>query len=103
MVDPISSAATGRIRSASGAPVADTSSERQQVDKVSKTASISRDQVQLGSSGTSAVVSDLVAKGPPFDFDTVERIKKAIENGTYPIDVDKITRHLFDSHDDIRL
>lgn len=39
--------------------------------------------------------------GPPFDPDTVKRIKAEIADGNYPIDVDKIADSLFESYTDM--
>ncbi len=59
----------------------------------------SADVVELGSTTAKA----LVDKGPPFNLETVSKIKKAIEDGNYPIDIDRITESLFQGHDDLLL
>ena len=35
---------------------------------------------------------------PPFDIEAVSRIKEAIAEGKYPIDMDRITESLFESY-----
>ncbi|MGS4946788.1 flagellar biosynthesis anti-sigma factor FlgM [Meridianimarinicoccus sp. RP-17] len=39
--------------------------------------------------------------GPPFDLDTVKRIKAEIADGNYPINVDRIADSLFESYHDM--
>lgn len=38
---------------------------------------------------------------PPFDIEAVSRIKEAIAEGKYPIDMDRITESLFESYRDL--
>lgn len=56
-------------------------------------ASPSGDSVAL-SAGATALPEEL-SGGPPIDLEIVSRIKEAISEGKYPIDLDKITESLF--------
>ena len=47
------------------------------------------------------VVAEL-AKQPPVNSEAVNRIKKAISQGKYPIDVDQITDALMDAYRDLK-
>jgi negative regulator of flagellin synthesis FlgM len=47
------------------------------------------------------VVAEL-AKQPPVNTEAVNRIKKAISQGKYPIDVDQITDALMDAYRDLK-
>ncbi len=46
------------------------------------------------SAGATALPEEL-AGGPPIDLEIVSKIKQAIEEGKYPIDLEKITESLF--------
>lgn len=41
--------------------------------------------------------------GPPFDLQTVKRIKEAIADGNYPINVEQISDALFENYRDMML
>ena len=43
-----------------------------------------------------------MAKEPPIDQATTTRIKNAIANGSYPIDLDKIADALFDAYKEMK-
>ena len=43
-----------------------------------------------------------MAKQPPIDKISTSRIKNAIANGTYPIDLDKIADALFDAYKEMK-
>ena len=43
-----------------------------------------------------------MAKEPPIDKQTTSRIKAAIANGDYPIDLDKLTDALFDAYKEMK-
>lgn len=53
------------------------------------------DQVMLSDSAALNMGQTLAAKNPPFDLETVSRIKQAIEEGRYPIDTKAISESLF--------
>jgi negative regulator of flagellin synthesis FlgM len=48
-----------------------------------------------------AQVKDMAEK-PPLDIEAVGRIKEAIANGTYPIDLDQISNKLFENYLEMR-
>ena len=48
-----------------------------------------------------AQVKDMAEK-PPVDIEAVGRIKEAIANGTYPIDLDQISDKLFENYLEMR-
>ena len=48
-----------------------------------------------------ARVKDM-AETPPLDIEAVGRIKKAISEGTYPIDLDKVLNKLFENYLEMR-
>lgn len=48
-----------------------------------------------------AQVKDMAEK-PPLDIEAVGRIKEAIANGTYPIDLERISSKLFESYLEVR-
>ena len=47
--------------------------------------------------GSKAVVADL-AKSPPIDIESVERIKLAIKRGEYPVNLDAVADELIRSY-----
>ena len=54
------------------------------------------DEVMLSDSAALSMGEKLAAKNPPFDLQTVSRIKEAIAEGRYPIDTKAITESLFE-------
>jgi negative regulator of flagellin synthesis FlgM len=58
------------------------------------------DQVTLSKAANTRLPASL-ASGPPFDMDTVQRIKQAITDGNYPINHDRIADNLFESYRDL--
>lgn len=59
------------------------------------TAAAPADQVTLSDSAALQMGETLAAKSPPFDLETVSRIKQAIAEGRYPIDTQAISESLF--------
>ena len=55
------------------------------------------DSVSL-SPGALALPAELKEAGPPMDLEIVRRIKEAIAEGKYPIDLEKITESLFQDY-----
>lgn len=55
---------------------------------------IAGDSVTL-SAAAQTVPAELKEAGPPMDLEIVKRIKDAIAEGKYPIDLEKITESLF--------
>lgn len=59
------------------------------------------DQVSLSSTESVQVAKELAQADPPFEIDTIKKIKTAIREGRYPIDLDKITESLFQGYQDM--
>lgn len=63
-------------------------------------------QQAAGSSDVSILSSKAqvreMAEKPPLDIEAVGRIKEAIANGTYPIDLDRISNKLFENYLEMR-
>ncbi len=59
--------------------------------------SINADKVEVGGN-TAAVAALELAKTPHVDSAAVNRIKQAISQGDYPVDVDRITDALMDAY-----
>lgn len=57
------------------------------------TPAVSGDTLTLSASATA--LPEGLGGGPPIDLESVKRIKEAIAEGKYPIDLDKITESLF--------
>ena len=55
------------------------------------------DTVEVGGSAAAVAALEL-AKTPHVDTETVSRIKQAISQGDYPVDVDRITDALMDAY-----
>jgi negative regulator of flagellin synthesis FlgM len=64
---------------------------------VNSTSSNNVDKVEVGGSAGSIAALEL-AKTPHVDSAAVDRIKQAISNGDYPVDVDRITDALMDAY-----
>ena len=59
------------------------------------------DSVELKSAEMSSVAKDL-ASAAPVNFEKVNRIKEAIENGKYPIDIDSVSEALMDAYREMK-
>lgn len=59
------------------------------------------DSVELKSAEMAAVARDM-ASVAPVDMDKVNRIKSAIKEGNYPIDIDKISDALMDAYREMK-
>ena len=53
------------------------------------------------SSTSSDVISSMKVMPPPIDIEAVERVKQAIANDSYPIDLDKISAKLVQAYEDL--
>jgi negative regulator of flagellin synthesis FlgM len=67
------------------------------INGTNSTNSNSIDKVEVGGSAGSIAALEL-AKSPHIDNQAVSRIKQAISNGDYPVDVDRITDALMDAY-----
>ena len=59
------------------------------------------DSVELKSADMAAVARDM-ASVAPVDMEKVNRIKSAIKEGNYPIDIDKISDALMDAYREMK-
>ena len=59
------------------------------------------DSVELKSAEMSSVAKGL-ASAAPVNFEKVNRIKEAIENGKYPIDIDSVSEALMDAYREMK-
>jgi negative regulator of flagellin synthesis FlgM len=64
-------------------------------------AAIENDSFELKSAEISSIAKDL-ASAAPVDFGKVNRIKDAIKNGTYPVDIDKVSEALMDAYRELK-
>lgn len=61
------------------------------------------DGVSLSEAASTQMGAQLAEKGPPFDLETVAKIKEAIAEGRYPIDTQAIAESLFSGYADMLL
>ena len=66
-----------------------------------KVAPAARDTVKVSEAASPQLVSQLSAS-PPIDSEAVSRIKNAIAEGRYPVDVDLISDALMDAYRDMK-
>ena len=66
-----------------------------------KVAPAARDTVKVSEAASPQLVSQLSAN-PPIDVEAVSRIKNAIAEGKYPVDVDLISDALMDAYRDLK-
>ena len=66
-----------------------------------KVAPAARDTVKVSEAASPQLVSQLSAN-PPIDTEAVSRIKNAIAQGKYPVDVDLISDALMDAYRDLK-
>lgn len=66
-------------------------------------ASAGADGVELSQRASVNMGEHLAIEGPPFDLETVARIKEAIAEGRYPIDTRAISESLFAGYSDLLL
>ena len=59
------------------------------------------DSVELKSAEMSSVAKGL-ATAAPVNFEKVNRIKEAIENGKYPIDIESVSEALMDAYRELK-
>jgi negative regulator of flagellin synthesis FlgM len=57
----------------------------------------SADKVEVGTSAAAVAALEL-ANTPHIDSEAVSRIKRAISNGDYPVDVDRVTDALMEAY-----
>ena len=64
-------------------------------------AAIESDSFELKSAEMSSIAKEL-ALAAPVDFDKVHRIKDAIKNGTYPVDIDRVSEALMNAYRELK-
>ena len=83
----------------------DSSSKKVEDSKVSRVAQANKD-VESNYGKVSQFISKekvkKMASEPPINKTTVTRIKTAIANGTYPLDLDKLADALLEAHKEIK-
>lgn len=95
MMDPISSAGRARLVRIE----TDTPTVQKTAGAPGPNPALSADAVSL--SKTAGQFPYGMDVGPPFDLETVKRIKAAIADGNYPINYDRIADSLFESYSEM--
>ena len=92
MIDPVNISA----RHSAGTSLAE--NKRIQPKVAAATSAVPAEQAtaDVSSLETKVAVADM-AKIPPIDIEAVARIKKAIAQGKYPVDLDQVADHLVES------
>ena len=99
MVDSVKSAISLVDIQKSRLSVKDDSDKLRSVSRAS--AATQSDSFELKSAEMSSVAKDL-ASAAPVDFNKVNRIKDAIQNGKYPIDIDQVSEALMDAYREMK-
>ena len=104
MIDQIKNKINNLSSSAASAEKAEVKQSKAQVQKVEQ--SITKNKVDVDGGKVSQFVSKEtiknMAKQPPIDKISTNRIKSAIANGSYPLDLDKIADALFDAYKEMK-
>ena len=104
MIDQIKNKINNLSSSAASAEKAGVKQSKAQVQKVEQ--SITKNKVDVDGGKVSQFVSKEtiknMAKQPPIDKISTSRIKSAIANGSYPLDLDKIADALFDAYKEMK-
>ncbi len=102
MIDQIKSKLSSLSSSGSDKVKTETKKPNVKIEKV--------DQIESKSKTDTGSVSQFIAKekikdmakAPPIDQASTTRIKNAISNGSYPLDLDKIADALFDAYKEMK-
>ena len=102
MVDSVKSAIS-RIEAPKARKVDSPSAQNAQGSKTAQAQSAAAvsDSVQLKSAEIAATAKEM-ASAAPVDMENVNRIKSAIKEGRYPIDIDKISDALMDAYRELK-
>ena len=104
MIDKIKNKINNLSSSAASAEKAEAKQSKAQVQKVEQ--SITKNKVDVDGGKVSQFVNKEtikdMAKQPPIDKISTNRIKSAIANGSYPLDLDKIADALFDAYKEMK-
>ena len=104
MIDQIKNKINNLNNSAVNTERAGVKQAKAKVEKVEQ--SITKNKTDLDGGKVSQFVSKetikSMAKQPPIDKVSTSRIKSAIANGSYPLDLDKIADALFDAYKEMK-
>jgi len=104
MIDQIKNKLNNLSNSGAGIEKTGVKQAKAQVQKVEQ--SITKNKVDVDGGKVSQFVSKEtiknMAKQPPIDKISTNRIKSAIANGSYPLDLDKIADALFDAYKEMK-
>ena len=104
MIDQIKNKINNLSSSAASLEKAGVKQSKAQVQQVEQ--SITKNKVDVDGGKVSQFVSKEtiknMAKQPPIDKISTSRIKSAIANGSYPLDLDKIADALFDAYKEMK-
>ena len=104
MIDQIKNKLNNLSNSGAGIEKTGVKQAKAQVQKVEQ--SITKNKVDVDGGKVSQFVNKEtiknMAKQPPIDKISTSRIKSAIANGSYPLDLDKIADALFDAYKEMK-
>ena len=104
MIDQIKNKINSLNSSSASAEKAGVKQSKAQVQKVEQ--SITKNKVDVDGGKVSQFVNKEtiknMAKQPPIDKISTNRIKSAIANGSYPLDLDKFADALFDAYKEMK-
>lgn len=104
MIDQIKNKINNLSNSTASSEKAEVKQSKAQVQKVEH--SITKNKVDVDGGKVSQFVNKEtiknMAKQPPIDKISTNRIKSAIANGSYPLDLDKIADALFDAYKEMK-
>jgi negative regulator of flagellin synthesis FlgM len=104
MIDQIKNKINNLSNSTASSEKAEVKQSKAQVQKVEQ--SITKNKVDVDGGKVSQFVNKEtiknMAKQPPIDKISTNRIKSAIDNGSYPLDLDKIADALFDAYKEMK-
>ena len=104
MIDQIKNKINNLSSSAASLEKAGVKQSKAQVQKVEQ--SVTKNKVDVDGGKVSQFVNKEtiknMAKQPPIDKISTNRIKSAIANGSYPLDLDKIADALFDAYKEMK-
>ncbi len=98
MVENIKSVVANRVNTSVNKQAQAVKSEVSALLGVNKS---SIDPIDVKADSIKVAVADM-ASSPPIDVEAVARIKDAIANGKYPVDLDKISDMLMDAYRDLK-
>ena len=92
MIDPVNISA----RHSAGMSLAENKRVQPKVAATTSAVPAEKATADVSSLETKVAVADM-AKIPPIDIEAVTRIKEAIAQGKYPVDLDQVADHLVES------